>query len=222
MKERVAILVIFRPWGPQGPEVFLQLHSSGEVWRFFGGHLERGETPLQAVVREAREELNLKVNPQELGEGWTPVQLLSRLRFPAGRVFLFPFEVEGEFPPPGCQIREGARGEWWPVRALPEAMSLDDRLLLKWWLYRRQILNQPYLVTGLACPIVTIDLEERHHYGGRSCNARFAGRDARLPAVIAELLSCLESVKAKATFFCVAETARKYRQVLREIVQAGH
>ena len=33
-------------------------------WAFFGGHIEPGETPEQAVVREAREELQIEVLPR--------------------------------------------------------------------------------------------------------------------------------------------------------------
>lgn len=35
-------------------------------WGFFGGGVEAGETPLQAVIREAKEELNVDISPAEL------------------------------------------------------------------------------------------------------------------------------------------------------------
>lgn len=35
-------------------------------WGFFGGGIESGETPIQAVVREANEELNLELSANEL------------------------------------------------------------------------------------------------------------------------------------------------------------
>jgi 8-oxo-dGTP diphosphatase len=33
----------------------------GEEWGFFGGHIERGETPAEAVVRETKEELTFSL-----------------------------------------------------------------------------------------------------------------------------------------------------------------
>jgi len=34
------------------------ISKRGEKWAFFGGHIEEGETPEQAVVRETKEELD--------------------------------------------------------------------------------------------------------------------------------------------------------------------
>lgn len=36
------------------------------LWGYFGGGMEQGETPLEAIVREIREELDFEVNPQDL------------------------------------------------------------------------------------------------------------------------------------------------------------
>jgi len=38
-------------------------------WGYFGGGIESGETPLDAVVREAWEELGVQLSPQELRSG---------------------------------------------------------------------------------------------------------------------------------------------------------
>jgi peptidoglycan/xylan/chitin deacetylase (PgdA/CDA1 family) len=219
---RVALLLLYRICGPQGPEVYLQLHSNDRDWRFFGGHVEKGETPLDAVIRETKEELNLKLRPQELGEGWTPLQLLCRLRIPFGGIYLFPIEVDETFPPEGFEIREGRGGKWWPFKSLPATMSLADGLLVRLWTLRRFVLNQPYIVSPLQCPIITIDLEESRHYAGRTNNERFANRKCGLPEVIAELLAQLTGADAKATFFCVASTAKEYPDLIREIARKGH
>jgi 8-oxo-dGTP diphosphatase len=41
-----------------------------DVWDFPGGHVERGESPPAAVVRELREELGVAVSESALGESW--------------------------------------------------------------------------------------------------------------------------------------------------------
>lgn len=35
-------------------------------WGYFGGSIEKGETPIEAVIRETEEELGLRINWQEL------------------------------------------------------------------------------------------------------------------------------------------------------------
>lgn len=218
----VALLLLYRVFGPRGPEVFLQLHTNGRTWRFFGGHRKGGETPLDAVVREAHEELNLKLRRPELGEGWNPFQFMCCLRVPLGGIYVFPLEVDKDFPPAGFEIREGLRGEWHPVKALPASISIGDKLLVKSWVLRRFVFNQAYIVTRLQCPIVTVDLEASHHYAGRCGNERSMDRTPALQNVTEEFLAHLERAGAKATFFCVASTAKKYPELIRNIVRNGH
>jgi peptidoglycan/xylan/chitin deacetylase (PgdA/CDA1 family) len=219
---KVALLLPYKLCGSQGPEIYLQLHSSGSHWRFFGGHIEKNETPLDSIIRETKEELNIKLSRQEASEGWTVPQLISRLRVPLSRIFLFPIEANDTFPLDGFEIREGLDGRFWPVKALPSNMSLSDKLLIKMWILRRFVLNQPYMVTPLKCPVITIDLEEPYHYAGRIENSRLVNRDYKLGTVIEELLAQLELTESTATFFCVASTAKKYPKLIREITQKGH
>jgi peptidoglycan/xylan/chitin deacetylase (PgdA/CDA1 family) len=219
---KVALLLPYKLCGPQGPEIYLQLHSTGSHWRFFGGHVEKNETPLDSIIRETKEELNIKLSRQETSEGWTVPQLISRLRVSLSGIFLFPIEVNDTFPPDGFGIREGLDGRFWPVKALPFNMSLSDKLLIKMWMLRRFVLDQPYTVTPLKCPVITIDLEEPYHYAGRIENSKLVNRDYKLVTVIEKLLAQLKLTEATTTFFCVASTAKKYPQIIREIVKQGH
>lgn len=62
MKTRnISIVVLYTESG----KILLQERKGfskfGEVWTFFGGKIEEGETPLDAVVREIKEELNFEL-----------------------------------------------------------------------------------------------------------------------------------------------------------------
>lgn len=49
--------------------VLLHFHHKLQVWLPFGGHVEKGETPCEAAVREAKEECGLDVelfNPSQI------------------------------------------------------------------------------------------------------------------------------------------------------------
>ena len=54
-----------------GERLLLVQSSYRRILSLPGGGLEAGETALQAAVRELAEELNLVVEPEQLGEPWT-------------------------------------------------------------------------------------------------------------------------------------------------------
>jgi len=58
MFRRVALIIFYDKQG----RILLQdrtgLSKAGELWGYFGGGIEPGETPEQAVIRETREELS--------------------------------------------------------------------------------------------------------------------------------------------------------------------
>jgi len=236
----VALLVPYRIQGSQGPEVFVQIHTDGRTARLFGGHIEKGETPLEAIIRETKEELNLDFKPQVLGEGWTPFQLVTRLRVSFAGVYLFPLEVtEDPWPPVGWRLGEGSGSEWRSLSSLvfgsrqntrlstryppkPARMSFSDRLLIRVWAFRRFALSQPYMASPFLSPILTIDLEESHHLTGRCASHQLTETSRRLPETIQSLLERLSNVKATATFFCVAQTAIRFKELIREIAKQGH
>lgn len=63
MKERTVSLIV--PYTEDG-RILLQdrrdISKIGEDWGFFGGGIEENETPEQALVREAKEELEINLN----------------------------------------------------------------------------------------------------------------------------------------------------------------
>lgn len=47
-------------------KIFVGHHIKSDHWMGAGGHMEKGESPLQTVIRECQEELNLKVTKANL------------------------------------------------------------------------------------------------------------------------------------------------------------
>lgn len=218
--DRVALLLPYTLKGPEGPRIYLQRHSDHNRWRLFGGRVKRGETPLEAVTREAKQELcHHEFNPQDLGEGWTPPQLLCRMRIPFGGVYLFPIEADPNVLKNCLEPGEGAEGKWHSLKQLPDTLSKLDKILLKAWVVRRFVLNQPYISSEMQCPIVTVDVEEPHHYEGRNNDEGSWDFESTLNETIENLLEQLDHIGARATFFCVGTTARKHKNLIRLIAK---
>ena len=55
---KVAIIIFYDDKGRILLQDRRKMSKVGEEWGFFGGEINRGETPKQAVVRETKEELN--------------------------------------------------------------------------------------------------------------------------------------------------------------------
>ncbi len=50
----------FLPYDIKGKKVFLELHKKSGLWLSPGGHIDKGETPLETAQREMEEELGVK------------------------------------------------------------------------------------------------------------------------------------------------------------------
>jgi 8-oxo-dGTP pyrophosphatase MutT (NUDIX family) len=63
MKRKALLL----PYNHQG-QLFIQDRTNYKLppWGFFGGSIESGETPIEAVIREAKEELDLDLAATDL------------------------------------------------------------------------------------------------------------------------------------------------------------
>lgn len=111
--------------GARGPEVLLQLRrGTGYMDGWWAcaaaGHVEAGESALQAGVREAREELGIEVDPADLH----PLTALHRhiaLASPLEErldVFVLARAWSGE--PRLMEADKAADLRWWPLADLPE------------------------------------------------------------------------------------------------------
>lgn len=217
----VALLIPWRVGRDGRTEYFLQQRTDRKKWAFFGGGREEGETFAQAVVREAREELDIALPRQELGRGHTPLELLFHLPlWPSLGIRVFPWRCREDLPA-GCRVLEGKAGEWWRVSALP-AMSLSDRMLLRLVDLRLRVLSQPAVPSPIRSPALTIDLEEHWHIAGRTRFERFAARETDLEAVVSAVLDFLDRERVKATFFTVGDLARQRPALVAEIARRGH
>lgn len=89
-------------------------------WGYFGGSIEEGETPLEAILREAKEELCLDLRESDLislGELGTDYYGNTVNRY----FYLYPTD-QAEF-----DVREGKGGVWLSFNEARERMDHKDR-----------------------------------------------------------------------------------------------
>jgi 8-oxo-dGTP diphosphatase len=125
-------LCFIRRTTADGPEVLLGLKKSGfgtGRWVGLGGHIEAGEKPAAAAVREVAEESSLIVSPDSL-------ELLASIefRFPARPSWDQTAEVyvTSSYQGEAAESDEIAP-RWYPVDALPLSGMWDDA---RYWLPR--------------------------------------------------------------------------------------
>lgn len=90
-------------------------------WGYFGGEIEANETPLQAVIRETKEELQIDVKPNELAYIGSSVVLWgehTNLRY----LFLYRTDQE-QF-----DIAEGKGAHWFSFEEAKDRLETEDGL----------------------------------------------------------------------------------------------
>ena len=105
-----------------GSKVLLTLREDFEVWCLPGGHVEDGESLVDAAVREVKEETGLEI---ELGR---LVGLYSRPHWEGGPTHVATFaaaQAGGSLLLPQDEVLEAG---WFGVDELPEALLLGQRL----------------------------------------------------------------------------------------------
>ena len=60
------LCVYFAAFDPDARQVFIGHHKKSGLWLFNGGHMDPRETPLDTVVREAREEWGIRLDPSSV------------------------------------------------------------------------------------------------------------------------------------------------------------
>lgn len=89
-------------------------------WGYFGGEIEAGETPVEALIRETKEELDIVISPSDvkfLGTSITAWEERAIIRY----MFLYETEQK-EFT-----VLEGSGGHWFTFSEVREHLDDKDR-----------------------------------------------------------------------------------------------
>ena len=89
-------------------------------WGYFGGEIENGETPTQAVIRETKEELQIDVRAEELKYLGTSITLWNERKI-IRYMFLYPTDQEK------FDVLEGKGGHWLTFDEVRERLDDKDR-----------------------------------------------------------------------------------------------
>jgi len=60
--------VYFAGYDPEAKKVFIGHHKKSGLWLFNGGHIDKGETPEEALEREMDEEWGIKIKLEDIGK----------------------------------------------------------------------------------------------------------------------------------------------------------
>lgn len=122
--------------GDEGTEVLLQLrrgtgYMDGRWAHGAAGHVELGESVLQAAAREAAEELGVRIDPVDLRHVATVHRTVAVHRPSEERVDLFVAAHRWAGEPTVLEEDKVAELRWWPLASLPERVVPHERAALE-------------------------------------------------------------------------------------------
>ena len=127
---RKALLVPFN----QKQEIYIQDRTGHKPppWGFFGGGIEEGETPLEAVIRETKEELDIDVVENDLIFLGTFTHLFGEDMVERN---LFLYRTEQEV----FTVLEGAGGYWMDYEMAEKYLDIDERFEKIWGMIQKNV-----------------------------------------------------------------------------------
>lgn len=114
-----ALLILLNSNG----EIFLQDRSGHRPppWGFFGGSIEAGESPQEAVLRETEEELNIKLSGSDVE---FVGRFDSQLEGEDSERYFFLYQTDRET----FEVPEGAGGKWMDFEEAEKRLVAFDRV----------------------------------------------------------------------------------------------
>lgn len=130
-----AAYVVLRRAGESGPEVLLQLrrhtgYRDGHWACGAAGHVELGESALEAAVREASEEIGVRIDPVELRALTVMHRTHGNGRPVDERVDFFFLGDRWEGEPTRLEGDRSADLRWFPLNALPAPVVPHESAVL--------------------------------------------------------------------------------------------
>lgn len=104
-------------------------------WALPAGHVEEGETPLQCALREAEEEVGIRLQPEQLQHAISMYQSGADTgRTSNNRLDVFFITREWSGEPTNCEPHKASELAWHPLGALPQDLVHSTRAAIDAWM----------------------------------------------------------------------------------------